>query len=153
MDKLPVNLPPTEELLVNGINSPTVQTIGLVIFGFFMLILIGFSRRFLISSSLQGVWAGIVIGLVLVLGVQAGFVWTLKRINTEEVIVPDNIRMAFLSGQQNVVQVLGAETEMAIPTAQGIVSDYVILEDEDKTLIRDTICKLDESEVQTGQIQ
>lgn len=153
-----MNLPALPEISTDSIfiaiyNSPTIQTVILGIFLFFMLVLFGLSRRFLAHSSMQGVHAGIVIGIILIIAVEGGIVYAFNEFtrSDKEGIVPPNIRAMLSTGQQQAAQVLGAETERQVPTAQTVVSDFEDLSKLDAQLVKNSICK--PVSVGTGTIQ
>lgn len=133
--------------------DPAILQGSLLVFGFFFIaLLIGMSRRFLISSSLQGVWAGIVTGMVLLLGVEAGIAWGMRSIASGEnaEILPANVRQLLTRSQKNVTQVLGIQTEREQPNAQSIISDFQILSPLDVTLVQSFICQPQEKTESTG---
>jgi hypothetical protein len=143
-----MNLPSMPQFDVDTIiiaiyNSPSLQTVILGIFLFFMIFLFALSRRYLIHSSMKGVHAGIIIGIVLLAGIEGGGVYAMKEFTKAEKgqIVPPNIRALLSTSQQQAVQVLGAESERQIPTAQSVVSDFQDLSKLDAKLVKDSICK------------
>lgn len=142
-----MNLPKTPSfsldnlLTPESINSPTVQTIIIGIFLFVMLVLIGFSRRILTKSSMQGVWAGFVMGVLAIAILEGGFLYLLKSLNTGSgVYVPDNLKAILNTSQQNFTQVLGVQTERDVPTAQSVILDYEVLSKLDSELVRGQVC-------------
>jgi hypothetical protein len=134
-----------DDLINVTLNSATGQAILLAAFVFFMLALVAMSRRYLIHSSLKGVGAGLVIGMLLLGIVEAAFFWGFKAVNTGENIslLPRPVQVALSNSQDNLTQVLGAKTERAIPTAQSVVSDFNVLPNLDAQLVQDSICKMD----------
>lgn len=134
--------------------SPTGQTVVLAIVAFFVILLIALSRRFLIHSSMQGVWAGMFIGVLLIVGIEAGIVYGFKEfLNGEKAeFVPPNIRAMLSNSQQQVTQVLGVDTERKIPTAQSVVSDFEDLPKLDSQLVKNSICRT-ETQTQSGDIK
>lgn len=152
-----MNLPASPEFnfdtfFAQTMASPTGQTVVLAIVVFFLLVLIALSRRFLIHSSLHGVWAGIFIGVLLIVGIEAGTVYGFREFLTGEKaeFVPPNIRAMLSTSQQQVTQVLGVETERKVPTAQSVVQDFQDLSKLDSQLVKNSICRV---ESQTGTIK
>ena len=144
---LPTNFSPPQidpqQVAGQVLISPTGQTVILAIIAFIFLILIGFSRRYLAKSSLQGVWAGIVIGIMLIVGIEYGFVWAAKEFTGGEKaqFVPENIKVALGMGQKQITQVLGTDTERQVPTASTVVQDFEDLNKLDSKFVSDYICK------------
>jgi hypothetical protein len=142
-----------DTIIISIYNSPTLQTIILGFFLFFIILLFALSRRFLVHSSMQGIHAGIVIGVLIIVAVEGGLIYGFTQFNKTEnkEIVPPNIRAMLTTGQQQAVQVLGAETERNVPTAQTVVSDFEDLSKLDSKLVKDSICK--PTATNTGTIQ
>lgn len=147
---LPIKLPlpqipqvDPQELAGQLLISPTGQTVFLAILGFIFLVLIAASRRFLAKSSLQGVWAGMVIGIGLIIGIEAGFVWSTKELTggQKSQFVPDSIKVLLGNGQKQLTQVLGTDSERKIPTAQNIVQDFDDLGKIESKFVVDYICR------------
>lgn len=125
-----------------SLNSPTVQTIIVGIFLFVLLILIGLSRRILAKSSLQGIWAGFLMGIMAISLLLGGFLYLLKQINSEAgIFVPDNIKQIVNSSQNSFTQVLGVKTERNVPTAQSVILDYELLSNLDAKLVQTQVCE------------
>lgn len=135
--------------------SPSGQAIIAAIFIFFLLILIGLSRRFLARSSLQGMWAGFVMGLLFVGAILGGFVYLTREFTTGEKaqFISPELRAALGNGKEQAAQVLGVEGERKVPTAQSVVSDYDDLGKLDVKLVREYICKPETSVESNGSIQ
>lgn len=139
----------TDTIAVAIYNSPSLQTAVLGVFLFFIILLFALSRRFLVHSSMKGVHAGIVIGIIIVVGIEAGAVYAIREYTKGEKgqMVPPNIRAMLMNSQQQVTQVLGAETERSVPTAQSVVMDYQDLGKLDAKLVKDSLCKVNSDSV------
>lgn len=153
MDNLPIPALPSFSPSVEMLGSPTVQAAIAFLFFFLFLILIALSRRILHMSSMHGITAGLLIGAIIVLSIEGGFVWAVKNLlhGEKAPIIPENIKMVLSTGQRNVSQVLGVQTERQIPTAQSVVSDYNDLSKLDAALVKNSVCK--PTEDKQGEIQ
>ena len=136
-------IPNTDTITLAIYNSPTIQTIILGILAFFIILLFALSRRFLIHTSIHGLQAGIVVGVILVIAIEGGAIYAFRELTRDDKaqIVPPNIRAMLSTGQQQAAQVLGTETERKVPTAQTVVSDFDDLGKLDAKLVKDSICK------------
>lgn len=145
--RLVMNLPSVDPsaylYLLNSVNPSVLQGIFVALGVFFMALLIGLSRRYIASSSLQGLWAGVATGIIAVLVIEAGVVWGLRNfMNGEKAnLLPKNIRTLISVGQENLTQVLGTQTEKERPTAQTVISDYQTLSLLDTELAKGFVCK------------
>lgn len=136
------------------LNSPTVQAVLVGIFIFFLLVLLGLSRRFLARSSLRGVWAGFVLGILTVGVIEGGIVYLLKELNTGSgFYVPANLKALLDNGQKNFTQVLGVQTERKVPTAQSVILDYQVLSQLDSELAGSAICEKETETAKEGRIR
>lgn len=122
------------------LESPTVQTIIIALFFFVFLLAMGLGRRVLVKSSMQGVWAGFVMGVLLVGLLEGGFIYVLKQLNGNTIYIPNNLKAVLMNSQKNVTQVLGVQTERDIPTAQSVILDYKVLPKLDAELVNTSIC-------------
>lgn len=125
------------------LNSSTVKAGLIFLVAFVLIVFMSIGRRFLIHSSLEGVWAGFIIGVISIVALEAGLYWGGKNLMSEERsgALPQNVRMALQGGQKNINQVLGLKTEREVPTAQSVVSDFALLPNLDAGLVRGSICK------------
>ncbi len=137
----------SDDLLNVSLNSATGQAILLVAFIFFMLALIGLSRRYLISSSIKGMGAGIISGFIIMLILQGAFIWGVNSINTDEDInyLPPVVKTILSGGKDNLTQVLGVSSQRDMPTAQSVVANFDDLPELDAKLVTDSICKSTDS--------
>lgn len=134
-----------------GLSMPSLETMDpetfkAVIIGggvFFTAILIGFGRRYLISSSLQGVWAGFIMGVLMVGLIEGALFWGLKDFvfGEKSATLPNNVRIVLDGSRENINNVLGIKTEKEQPTAQSVVSDFNYLSPLDSDLVKNTICR------------
>lgn len=129
--------------LLNSVNPSVLQGIFIALGIFFMALLIGLSRRYIASSSLQGLWAGVATGIIAILAIETGVVWGLRNfMNGERAnLLPKNVRTLISAGQENLTQVLGTQTEKERPTAQTVISDYRTLSPLDTELAKGFVCK------------
>lgn len=141
---LPVDLP------LSAIGLPSIETLdpsilrGLIIliFGFFIAILIGLSRRFLISSSMQGIWSGLVMGIIILLAVEGTIFWFYRDfiVGDRAANLPPNLQLVLDDSKKGITQVLGSHVEEDIPEARDVISDYKRLSPIDAELIHNSIC-------------
>lgn len=138
-----MKLPPEIYSYLGEVDPALLQGIIIGIGVFFTAVLIGISRRYLISSSLQGVWAGFIIGVIVLVGIEAGILWGMKSVVTGEraEILPQGIRTLLSDNQRNLTQVLGIQTERERPTAQTVIVDYDALASLDEELVKSYVCK------------
>lgn len=136
--------------LLNSVNPSVLQGVFIALGVFFMALLIGLSRRYIASSSLQGLWAGVATGIIAILAIEAGLIWGLRSFMAGERanLLPQNVRTLISAGQENLTQVLGTQTEKERPTAQTVISDYETLTSLDVELVKGFICK-QETEIRT----
>lgn len=111
---------------------------------FAVAVLIGLSRRYIASSSIQGLWAGVATGIITILAIEAGLIWGLRNFLAGERanLLPQNIRTLISSGQEGLTQVLGTQAEKEQPTAQTVISDYKALSPLDTELVESFVCKV-----------
>lgn len=116
-----------------------ILTAGII---FITAVLIGLSRRYFTKSTLQGIWAGFVVGIMSVLILEGVIFWGIKGFVSSEraQILPENVRIALTDSQDKITQVLGIQTERQRPSAQTVASDYEILTPLDADLVRNSIC-------------
>lgn len=122
------------------------QTVKAIMIGagvFILAICIGLGRRYLTSSSLQGVWAGFVMGILMVGALEAALFWGLKDFvfGEKSATLPSNVRIVLDDSRENINNVLGIKTEKEQPTAQSVVSDFNYLSNLDSDLVKNTICR------------
>jgi len=146
MGNLPVELPASIGFSMPSLETMDPQTLKAIIIGggvFILAIFIGFGRRFLISSSLQGVWAGFIMGIVMVAVLEGALFWGLRDFvfGQKSASLPNNIRIVLDGSKENINQVLGIKTEKEQPTAQSVVSDFNYLSNLDSDLVKNTICR------------
>lgn len=129
--------------LLNNIDPSILQGAFVFLGVFFMAILIGLSRRYIASSSLQGLWAGIATGIIALLVIEAGIAWGMRSVMTGQKaeLLPENIKKILTRSQENLTQVLGIQTEREQPTAQTVISDYQTLTPLDTELVKGFVCK------------
>lgn len=115
---------------------------------FLFLILFAFTRRHLIHTSLRGLWAGLFIGTVLVLGIEAGGYYVYKNyvIGTKTRQLPANFQVVVNDTTQSVTHVLGAKIEKQAPSAKDAVAIYKSLDAQDAQLARSAICQQEKKE-------
>lgn len=144
--KLVMNLPAdfSSYLSLLGTVNPSLLQGIFIFFGvFFMALLIGLSRRYIASSSLQGLWAGVVTGIITLLVIEAGVAWGMRSVMTGQKaeLLPESIKRILTRSQENLTQVLGIQTEREQPTAQTVISDYQTLTPLDTELVKGFVCK------------
>ncbi|MAG59854.1 hypothetical protein CMO96_03655 [Candidatus Woesebacteria bacterium] len=146
MDKLPVDLPASVSLGIPSVDTlepSVVKALAVFLVVFVAAIFIGFGRRYLISSSLQGIWAGFLMGIMTIAALEGAIFWGARDFvfGEKQAMLPNNIRIVLDDSRENITQVLGIETEKEVPTAQSVVSDYDLLSPLDVELARNSICK------------
>lgn len=137
---LPVKMPVLGPELLS---SATIQA-GLIFFVFFFFVLLmAVGRRFLIKSSMQGVFAGFIMGIIVVAGAAGGFVYLTKTYlyGEKSELLPPDLKLVLSQGEKNFYDVLGTSSERSVPTAQTVVSDYNDLGALDSELVKNSICK------------
>lgn len=141
---LPADFPSYLSLL-GTVNPSLLQGIFIFFGVFFMAILIGLSRRYIASSSLQGLWAGVVTGIITLLVIEAGVAWGMRSVMTGQKaeLLPESIKKILTRSQENLTQVLGIQTEREQPTAQTVISDYQTLTPLDTELVKGFVCRED----------
>lgn len=112
---------------------------------FFIALLIGLSRRYIASSSMQGVWAGMATGIIAILAIEAGLIWGLRNFMAGERanLLPQNVRTLLSSSQEGLTRVLGTQVEKEQPTAQTVISDYKTLSPLDIQLVESFVCRVE----------
>lgn len=132
-------------LLLNSLDPSVLQGVFIFLGIFAVAVLIGLSRRYIASSSMQGLWAGIATGIIAILAIEAGLIWGLRNFMVGERanLLPQNIRMLLSSSQESLTQVLGTQVEKEQPTAQTVISDYKTLSPLDTELVGSFVCKQD----------
>lgn len=132
-------------LFIGSLNPSLIQ--GIVIGGivFVVVILLGFSRRYVISESLRGVWAGFVVGVIAVLAIEGLIFWGTKGFlsSPKSAFLPESIRLTLANSPENLTKVLGIGTEKSRPTAQSVVLDFNSLPKIDIDLAKNSICKVE----------
>lgn len=131
--------------LLGSLNPSILQ--GILIGGivFVVAIFVGFSRRYVISESLHGVWAGFVVGVIAILAIEGLIFWGTKSFlsNPKAAFLPESIRFTLASSPENLTKVLGIRTEKSRPTAQSVVLDFNSLPQIDLELVKNSICKVE----------
>ncbi len=124
--------------------EPNVLKLVLVGAGVFLLLaLLAFTRHHLINTSLRGLWAGFVVGVLIVLGVEGGIYYFYQNyiVGNKAKTLPANFQVVLNDTTESVTKVLGDRIERNLPTTKGIVSQYRALDDIDSELVRAAICK------------
>lgn len=137
-----IDLTPYTPLLTSL--DPSVLQGAFTFLGIFAIaVLIGLSRRYIASSSMQGLWAGIATGIIAILAIEAGLIWGLRNFMVGERanLLPQNVRMLLSSSQEGLTQVLGTRVEKEQPTAQTVISDYQTLSPLDTELVKGFVCR------------
>ncbi|MBI4028813.1 MAG: hypothetical protein HY376_00380 [Candidatus Blackburnbacteria bacterium] len=110
---------------------------------FLTLALLAFTRHHLVNTSLHGLWAGLTIGVLVVLGIEGGAYYFYQNyiLGSKAKNLPANFQVVLNDTTASVTKALGDKTEHKRPTAKEIVSDYRILDNMDSELVRSAICK------------
>lgn len=129
--------------LLSSVDPSVLQGVFIALGIFFMALLIGLSRRYIASSSLQGLWAGVATGIITLLVIEAGVAWGMRSVMTGQKaeLLPESIKKILTRSQENLTQVLGIQTEREQPTAQTVISDYQTLSALDTELVKGFVCK------------
>lgn len=146
-----MNLPDISGIISNILQLPSIASVDpsvlrgifVLAFAFLILVVLGLSRRFFISSSLRSMWSGMMVGIIITVFLEASGFWFYKTyiVGEKFASLPQNLQIVFGDSRQNVEQVLGVETSAKVPSAQSVVSDYQVLPELDAQLVRGTICK------------
>lgn len=126
--------------MLNASSTKALIAFGIIfIFAIFMAI----GRRVLISSSLEGVWAGFIIGMIFVGALEGLIFWGAKSFvfGDRAESLPKGVQVVLSGGQENLNRVLGVKTEKKNPTAQSVVTDFGYLGTLDAKLAKGSICK------------
>jgi len=139
---------PIPAIDIASFNPEVVQAIFIAGFVFISAVLVGFSRHYFVSSSLKGVWAGFVMGIIAVVGLGGFILYGSRSLLSGEKaeILPENVRNVLTSNKESLNSVLGVEAERKRPTAQSVVSDYNALTPLDVELAKSSICKISQEE-------
>lgn len=138
LSSLNISLPALESL------DPTTLKIVLSAAGVFLfLILFAFTRRHLVHASLRGLWAGLGVGMILVLGIEGGgyYLYTNYVVGQKAKELPKNFQVVVNDTANNLTRVLGTHVEKKQITAGDVVSDYRLLDATDSELARNAICR------------
>ncbi len=131
--------------LLGSLDPSIVQ--GMVIGGivFVVALTVGFSRRYVISESLRGVWAGFAVGVIAVLAIEGLIFWGTKSFlaSPKATFLPESLRLTLASSPESLTKVLGIGTEKSRPTAQSVVLDFNSLPQIDVDLVKNSICKVE----------
>lgn len=151
MDWLPFPIPTNLPFVTSGLENLDPNVAQGVLIGFFVFVLVallGLSRHYIVSMSMRGVWAGFIVGIILVLGIEAGIYFGARNFvfGEKSSVLPENFRVALGRGTTNLTQVLGIETQRTRPTAQTVVGDFQSLLPLDAELAKGAICRKEESD-------
>lgn len=117
-----------------------VILVGVIVF--VLAILLAFTRRHLVDTSLHGLFAGFITGVITLLVAEGALLFGLKNSSIDLTRnIPPNFQIVLNEGKNNVTQVLGLETERDQPTARGVVADFKTLKKDQSDLVVDSICK------------
>ncbi len=139
---VPTNLPFATSSLEN-LDPSIVQGVLVGFFIFLIVLALGFSRHYVATFSMRGVWAGLVIGMILLGAIEAGVYFGARNFIFGEKLswLPENFRIALDRSTANLTGVLGIETQRVRPTAQTVVGDFQALLPLDAELAKGAICK------------
>lgn len=134
---------PIPSVDITSLDPSTLKILIVAIVLFLFAILFAFTRRHIIHTSLNGLWAGLFIGMIIILGIEAGIFMFYKNyvFGTKADLVPQNFKVVINESQENINRVLGLSTIRVVPTAQSITTDYKLLPEIDQELVTGAICK------------
>jgi len=146
MDELPFPIPTNLPFVTSNLENLDPSLVQGVLVGFFVFLIVlvlGFSRHYIASSSMQGLWAGLIIGMILLGAIEAGVYFGMRNFvfGENSNFLPENFKIALGRGTANLTQVLGIETQRSRPTAQTVVGDFQVLLPLDAELVKGAICK------------
>lgn len=136
---------------LSGIPIPSITSLDpvvlkIIIIGasiFLFLLLFAFTRHHIIAHSIKGLWAGLVLGISVVLGLEAGayYLYTNYIVGGKGAQLPENFQAVLRDGTQSLEPVLGKAIERETPTAREVLKDYNSLSKEDAADVREAVCK------------
>ena len=146
MDELPFPIPTNLPFVTSNLEDLDPGVVQGVLIGFFVFLFIlalGFSRHYVASFSMRGVWAGLIIGMIFLGAVEAGVYFGMRNFvfGENSGFLPENFKIALTRSTANLTQVLGIETQRARPTAQAVVGDFQVLLPLDAELAKGAICR------------
>jgi len=129
-----------------SLESLDPRTLKIVLIGgllFLLLVLFAFTRHHLISLSLHGLGAGLVIGAILVLGLEAGayYLYTNYIVGEKAADLPQNFKVVLEDSTKSLEPVLGMATEKKPSTAKEVLTNYNSLDKKDSEALKQIICK------------
>lgn len=92
---------------------------------------------------MKGIWAGIFLGIVAVLGLEGGayYLYTNYIVGTKGAELPQNFQVVLKDGTKSLEPVLGKAVERKAPTTKEILLDINSLSSEDLKEVKSSICK------------
>lgn len=123
--------------------SQALYVFMIVFFVFVLLVLIGFTRRHIIETSLRGFWAGLWTGVVII-GVLGGTVlWGTRNFifGKKLALLPSGFQSVLFARRDDITGVLGIATEREQPTAQSVMAEYKLLSPIDLELVNNSVCQ------------
>ncbi|MEK7521525.1 MAG: hypothetical protein AAB599_01850 [Patescibacteria group bacterium] len=133
-------------LSLPSIDSLDPGVLRIVLIGglvFLFLFLFALTRHHIISYSMKGIWAGIFLGIVAVLGLEGGayYLYTNYIVGTKGAELPQNFQVVLKDGTKSLEPVLGKAVERKAPTTKEILLDINSLSSEDLKEVKSSICK------------
>lgn len=128
--------------LLSSMDPSTFRGLAVLFVVFVVMLFIGFSRRFFITSSLKSIWSGMIMGIFLILVLEAGGFWFYKNyiVGGKTETLPNSLQAVLQDSRENMEQVLGITTVREMPTAQSVMQDFRALSKLDAQLVVNSIC-------------
>lgn len=150
---LPQILPKIEGILASYSfsSSANFQAAVIVVTVFLIAVLLGVTRRHIVSWTMSGAWFGFVFGIIFILGLEATFLVGGRTALFEATVnekAPPQLRAFLEDGKRNLVRVLGLTTEeiptsvaQELPSSQSILNDFQSLSSLESETVRSAICR------------
>ena len=110
---------------------------------FLFLMLLAFTRHHIISHSMKGLWAGIFLGVVLVLGLEGGayYLYSNYILGNKAADLPANFQLVLQDSTKNLTPVLGKAVERRRPTQKEVLTDFESLSVAESKNLKKAICE------------
>lgn len=124
--------------------DPGTLKITLIAFMIFMLLMLfAFTRHHLISLSLHGLGAGLIVGIILTLALEGGvyYLYTNYILGNKAASLPSNFQIVLEDTTKNLQPVLGLATERRTSSAKEVLANFESLPIVESTNLKKIICE------------
>lgn len=110
---------------------------------FLLLMLLAFTRHHIVSHSMRGLWAGLTIGALAVVGLEAGayYLYANYIVGTKAESLPKNFQVVLEDSSKNLMPVLGKSVEAKQKNAKELLTDYNLLSKDQALALKKIICE------------